>query len=235
MNRSTSARLHELELLFLRCRHSWRDFFYELEHGDASLLAEAPFADIDDFLATLAPDHRADFRPTLEAMIRGKDAGEQAQALAIVAASREPFDLAVALAVEKELKRDLEAHLGLILAIGQRRFTPGRAVVDAALNDASRKHAALIALAQLDPAAAATRGLAAYKKDREQILLTMGRPLDEHEYATFYLMAEAVLQASGKEPLNDFLRTVAGSDDELRHEFALLAKRLLQQAEAAAK
>jgi len=234
MNRSTSGRQRELEVLFIRSRHQWRDFFYELENGDASLLAEDPWADLDEFLAGAAPEHRESFARTLEEMIRGGEVDEQAQALAIVAAVSQPFDLSPALAMEKELRADLEAHLALLLAIGQRRFAPGREVVEKAIEDPSRRHAALIALAQLDPPAAATHGAQAYRKDRERILGTLARPLDEHEYATFYQMAEAVLQSRGREGLNEFLRAVAGSDDGLKHEFAQLAKRLLQQAETAA-
>jgi hypothetical protein len=233
MNRSTSGRLRELDVLFLRCRHQWRDFFYELEDGDASLLAEDPWHDLDEFLSGVEPEHRQSFVRTLEEMVRSGDAAEQARALSIVAATGEPFDLDIALAVEKELRKDLEAHLALLLAIGERRHAAGRAVVEKALNDPSRRHAALIALAQLDPTAAAAHGAETYKKDRERIVLTLGRPLDEHEYATFYQMAEGVLQVRGKDGLNDFLRAVAGSDEKLKHEFALLAKRLLQQAGAA--
>ena len=232
MNRSTSGRLRELDVVFLRCRHRWRDFFYELEHGDASLLAEDPWHDLEEFLAGVEPEHRGTFTTTLEEMVKGGDAVEQAQALSIIAATAEPFDLGIALAVEKELRKDLEAHLALLLAIGQRQFAAGRPIVEKALSDPSRRHAALIALAQLDPAAVAAAGAETYKKDRERILLTLARPLDEHEYATFYQMAEGVLQVRGKDGLNDFLRAVAGHDDKLKHEFAQLAKRLLQQAEA---
>jgi hypothetical protein len=234
MNRSTSGRLRELEVVFVRCRHAWRDFFDELENGDASLLAEDPFADLDAFLDGVVPDHVETFARTLEEMVRGGDPVEQARALSILASTRRPFDLSIALAVERELRNDLEAHLALILAIGQRRSEAGRHVVEKALSDPSRRHAALIAFAQLDPAAAAQQGAQAWQKDRERILWTLSRPLDEHEYATFYQMAEGVLQVRGKEGLNDFLRAVAGDDAKMKHEFAQLAKRLLQQAEAAA-
>ena len=230
--------MRELEVLFARGRHLWRDFFYELENGDASLLAEDPWVDLDEFLDGVDAEHAASFARTLEEMVRGDDAVEQAQALSIVAATRRPFDLAIAIEAEKTLRKDLEAHLALLLAIGQRRFAPGRSIVEKALGEPSRKHAALIALAQLDPAAAAAHGAEAYKKDRERILWTLSRPLDEHEYATFYQMAEGVLQLHGKEGLNAFLRAVAASDpkpdEQLVHHFSQLAKRLLQQAESAA-
>jgi hypothetical protein len=230
MNRSTTGRVRELEVLFLRCRHQWRDFFFELESGDASLLPEDPWADLDGFVDGVAPEHQRTFATTLEEMIRDGDPPEQAQALSIVAACSLPFDLAAAVAMEEELQKDLESHLALLLAIGQRRHVPGRPIVEKALADPARKHAALIALAQLDPKAAAAHGLAAYQKDRERIVLTLSRPLDEHEYATFFQMAEAVLEAHGKDGLNEFLRAVGG-DDKVKHELALLAKRLLQQAE----
>jgi hypothetical protein len=171
-------------------------------------------------------------------MVRDGDPVEQAQALSIVAAGDEPFDLAVAVDMEPKLREDLEVHLALILAIGQRRFTKGRAIVERAISDATRRHAACIALAQLDPPAAAGPGLAAWKKDEERIVHTLTRPLDEHEYATFYQMAEGVLQLHGKEGLNAFLRAVAASDpkpdEQLVHHFSQLARRLLQQAESAA-
>src|SRR5688572_18696513 len=181
MSRSTSGRLRELDVAFVRCRHQWRDFFYELESGDASLLAEDPWADLDEFLEGVAEEHRDTFAQALEEMVKGGDPVEQAQALSIIAANKQPFDLSTAIAVEPELKKDLEAHLALILAIGQRRHVAGRAIVEKALGDPSRRHAALIALAQLEPAAAALHGAEAYKKDRERILWTLTRPLDEHE------------------------------------------------------
>jgi hypothetical protein len=237
MDRTTSGRQRELDLLLVRCQHQWRDFFYELENGDASLLSEDPWHGLDEFLARLEPEHRAGFKSTLEEMIRGGDAVEQAQALSIVAACREPFDLAVAVAMEPALRSDLEAHLALILAIGQRRFDAGRSIVDAAVADATRQHAGRIALAQLDPAAAAACGAQAWSKDRASILATLARPLDEHEYATFYQMAEGVLQLHGKEGLNEFLRAVAAAespaDDTTVHHFSQLARRLLQQADLA--
>ncbi len=231
MNRSTSGRLRDLEVLFLRCRHQWRDLFYELEHGDGSLLPEEPWADLDAFLDGVDREHQDSFARTLAEMVSDGEPAEQAQALSIVAASRRPYDLSAALAVESELEKDLEAHLALLLAIGQRRFQPGRAIVEKALGDPQRRHAALIALAQLDPVAAAVHGMQAYERDRERIVATLSRPLDEHEYATFYQMAEAVLQVLGKEGLNEFLRSVAAKDETAKHEFAQLAKRLLQQAE----
>lgn len=232
MNRSTSARLRELAILFARLRHSWRDFFYELESGEASLLNEDPWAELDGFLEEVDPEHRESFTDTLVEMVQGGDPVEQAQALSIVATSREPFDLGPALAIEPAIRKDLEAHLALILAIGQRLDARGLEIVKKAATDPSRRHAALVALAQLDPAAAAAHALAAYKKDRERIVQTLGRPLDEHEYATFYLMAEAVLQTHGKDRLNEFLRAVAAGDSEVMHEFAGLARRLLEQSEA---
>jgi hypothetical protein len=234
MNRSTTGRLRELQLLFARLRHQWRDFFYELENGEASLLAEDPWADLDDFLASVDPEHLPTFRSTLEEMVTSGDAVEQAQALSIVAACRDPFDLAVAMKVEPALRKDLEAHLAFILAVGQRGFAPAKAIVEKAVGDPSRRHAALIALAQLDPLAAAKHGLEAYRKDRERIVLTLSRPLDEHEYATFCQMAEAVLQTHGKEKLDEFLRQVAGDDAKVVAEFAQLARRLAQQSEKAA-
>ncbi len=238
MDRTTSGRHRELDVLFLRCGRKFRDFFYELESGDASLLSEDPWHGLDDFLGGIEPEHRAAFRSTLEDMIRNGDAVEQAQALNIVAACKEPFDLAFAVELEPKLRADLEAHLALILAIGQRRFAKGRKIVDQAVGDASRRHAACIALAQLEPPAAAACGLAAWKKDRERIVQTLARPLDEHEYATFYQMAEGVLQLHGKDGLNAFLRAVAVADPKpdatVVHEFGLLARRILQQAESTA-
>jgi hypothetical protein len=228
MDRTTSGRHRELDVLFLRCGRRFRDFFYELESGDASLLSEDPWHGLDDFLGGTE----------LEEMIQDGDAVEQAQALNIVAACKEPFDLAVAVGIEPKLRADLEAHLALILAIGQRRFAKGRPIVDQALGDATRRHAACIALAQLDPPASAACGLAAWKRDRERIVHTLARPLDEHEYATFYQMAEGVLQLHGKDGLNTFLRAVAAADSKpdptVVHEFGLLARRILQQAESTA-
>ena len=119
MNRSTSGRVQELETLFARCRHQWRDLFFELENGDASLLSEDPWHGLDDFLASTEAEHRGSFTTTLVEMVKGGDAVEQAQALSIVAACNEPFDLAVALAIEPELKKDLEAHLAFLLAVGE--------------------------------------------------------------------------------------------------------------------
>lgn len=230
MNRSTSGRLRELELLFVRCRHGWRDFFWELEQGDGSLLAEDPWAGLDDFLDGVDPEHLESFRRTLAEMVAGDDAAAQAQALAIVGACRHPFDLDRALANERAIAKDLEAHLALLLAIGQRRHAAGRAAVEGALRDASRRHAALIALAQLDPPAAVEPGRGAYQKDRARIVQTLGRPLDEHEYATFYQMAEGVLQARGEADLAGFLRAVAGDDAALQEEMAQLERRIVQQA-----
>lgn len=238
MDRTTSGRQRELDLLFVRCGHRWRDLFFELENGDASLLSEDPWHGLDEFLTAVEPDHRTNFRSTLVEMVRDGDPVEQAQALSIVAACDEPFDLAVAVDIEPKIRADLEAHLALILAIGQRRYVKGRPIVEKALTDATRRHAACIALAQLDPPAAAAPGLAAWKRDDERIIHTLTRPLDEHEYATFYQMAEGVLQLHGKEGLNAFLRAVAASDpkpdEQLVHHFSQLARRLLQQAESAA-
>ncbi len=234
MKRSTTGRLRELEVLFFRCRQSWRDFFFELEQGDASLLAEDPFGDLDDFLAEVDPEHLPTFDQTLAEMVAGDDAKAQAQALAILGACNRPFDLAVAVANEKRIKNDLEAHLSLLLAIGGRRFEPGRPVVEAALRDPARRHAALIALAQLDPTAAVKPAREAYEKDRVRIVQTLARPLDEHEYATFYQVAEGVLQARGAQDLDDFLRAVGGKDEALCEELRQLNDRLLKQAEAAA-
>lgn len=234
MKRTTTGRLRELEVLFLRCRHGWRDFFFELEQGDASLLAEDPWGDLDDFLAEVDPEHFESFGKTLAEMVAGDDVKAQAQALAIIGACDHPFDLAVAVGNEQAIRKDLEAHLALLLAIGQRRFEAGRPAVDAALADPQRRHAALIALAQLDPPAAVKPGRDAYQKDRARIVQTLGRPLDEHEYATFYQMAEGLLQARGAADLGDFLRTVAGSDEALRDELEKLRDRLVKQAEAAA-
>ncbi len=233
MNGSTPERLRELEVLFARCRYRWRDLFYELEQGEVSLLAEDPWSDVDALVELVAPEHATSFTVTLEEMVRGDDPVAQTQALSIIAACEQPFDLAIALANEPNLKKDLEAHLALLLAIGERRFAPGRAIVEKALLEHSRRHAALIALAQLEPAAAAPHGLAAYKKDRERIVQTLIRPLAEHEYATFYQMAEGVLEVQGKDGLNVFLRAVAGKDEAVLHELAQLGKRLLLQAEAA--
>jgi hypothetical protein len=233
MNRSTPGRLQELEVLFARCRYGWRDFFFELEQGDASLLAEDPWRDLDDFLEDVDPAHRESFGATLLEMASGDEPAAQAQALAIVATCREPFDLGPVLAQEPRLRKDLEAHLALLLAIGQRNEPRGRAIVDAALKDPQRRHAALIALAQLDPAAAGAAGKSAYQKDRERIVSMLKRPLEEEEYATYYQMAEGVLQVRGKAGLDAFLKATAGNDAALGGELAKLGRRIEQQAELA--
>jgi hypothetical protein len=233
MNRSTPGRLEELSVLFARCRYGWRDFFYELEQGEGSLLSEDPWGDLDAFLGEVDPQHLESFDRTVLEMTTGDDPKSQAQALNIVATLKRPFDLAPALANEARLRKDLEAHLALLLAIGQRGDARGRPIVDAALKDAHRRHAALIALAQLDPAAAAAPGRAVYQKDRGQIVQTLGRPLAEEEYATYYQMAEGVLQVRGREALQTFVAATAGDDEALKTELARLAQRIEQQAEAA--
>lgn len=232
MNRSTPGRLQELAILFARCRYGWRDFFFELEQGEGAVLSEDPWEDLDAFLGEADPEHLATFDRTLVEMATGDDAKAQAQALTIVATCARPFDLAPVLANETRLKKDLEAHLALLLAIGQRNDPRGRASVDAALKDPHRRHAALIALAQLDPAAAAVPGKAAYLKDRNQIVQSLGRPLAEEEYATYYQMAEGVLQVRGREALGTFVAATAGDDEALRRELAQLARRIEQQAAA---
>ena len=233
MHRSTPERLQELAVLFARCRYGWRDFFYELDEGEASLLAEDPWRDLDDFLEATAPEHRESFTLTLLEMSLGDEPKAQAQALAIVATCRQPFDLGPVLGNEARLKQDLEAHLSLLLAIGQRNDARGRPVVESAMKDVRRRHAALIALAQLDPVAAAVPGKEAYQKDRERIVQTLLRPIAEEEYATYYQMAEGVLQVRGREALESFVRATAGNDDDLKSELAALSKRIQAQAEAA--
>lgn len=233
MNRSTPGRLRELEVLFARCRYGWRDFFFELEQGDDSLLVEDPWGDLDDFLEEVDPQHLETFDRTLVEMATGDDPKAQAQALSIAAICARPFDLAPVLANEPRLRKDLEAHLALLLAIGQRNDPRGRAIVEAAVKDPHRRHAALIALAQLDPKAAGVPGKAAYLKDRAQIVQTLLRPLAEEEYATYYQMAEGVLQVRGKEALADFVDATAAGDDALRAELVQLQRRIEQQAAAA--
>ena len=223
-----AQRVSEIEELFLRCRGDWRDFFFELESGEGSLQSEDPWRDIDAFLAG-DPERREEFGRVLREMIERGEPDEQAQALSIAGACREPFDLSFALSMEKQLAEDLETHVALLLAIGQRRFEDGKDAVLRALDNPSRRHAALIALAQLDPEQAAPLGRPLYEKDRTRILSILSRPLGENEYVTFYEMAKSTLQVRGKDGLNLFLRRVAGEDDAMGHELAQLARRLIRQ------
>ena len=100
--------------------------------GEASLLAEDPWRDLDDFLEEVDPDHRASFGAALLEMTSGDDPKAQAQALAIVASCNQPFDLGPVIAQEAKLRKDLEAHLALLLSIGQRNEARGRPIVEAA-------------------------------------------------------------------------------------------------------
>jgi hypothetical protein len=226
-----AQRRTQIEDLFLRCKREWREFLYELDTGEGDLQSDEPFQDLDTFLSTVEVEERAAFSQALLRMIESDDPEDQALALTVVASSQEPFDMAPAVALEDELSQDLEAHVALLLAIGQRRFEEGRPCLDRALKNSSRRHAALIAMAQLDPQAAAPLGREVYQKDRQRILSMLNRPLREHEYETFAEMAIGVLQVHGKDGLNEFLRAVAGEDTTLGHEVAYLARRLLRQSQ----
>jgi len=226
---SAAQRVSAIEDAFRRCRGEWRAFFFELDSGDDSLSAEEPFQGLDEFLNEQTAESREQFRQVLAEMIESGDLEEKAQALSIIGSCSEAFDLEVALRCEEQIAADLEAHVALLLAIGQRRFAEGREVVLRALSQPTRKHAALIALAQLDPEQAGKLGREAYTADRHRILSVLARPLGENEYATFYEMAKSTLQVLGKDGLNMLLRTVAGDDPDWQHELAQLARRLIRQ------
>ena len=224
-----AQRVTAIEDAFRRCRGEWKEFFLELESGDESLASEDPFLGLDEFLHEQSTTSRDDFRQVLAEMIEDGDLEEKAQALAILGSCTEAFDLQVAVRCEDQISRDLEAHVALLLTIGQRCFCAGKEVVLRALSNPTRKHAALIALAQLDPEQAGKLGRETYSIDRSRIVSVLARPLGEHEYATFYEMSRNTLQVRGKDGLNTFLRTVAGDDPAWQHELALLARRLIRQ------
>lgn len=228
---ASERRVAEIREIFLRSRGDWRTVFYELESGEASYFDD-PWRGIDDFLETCEEQERGTFRTTLVAMIEEGEAAEQAQALAIVGACQSPFEMADVLAIADRLRQSLEVHLELLLVIGQRDFAPGRPLVEQALEDRRCRHAAAIALAQLDPNAAGKLGKEFYEADRERILAALQRPLSEQDYATFYQMALGVLEVRGKDGLNDFLRAVAGGDEARRHEMAQVVRRLMRQEQA---
>jgi hypothetical protein len=224
-----TQRVLEIENLFLRCRNDWRELFYALESGEESLLSEDPWRDLDTFLAKVSEQDLEKFHATIADMIESEDPIDQTQALSILSSTRVDHDLTWAIEHEREIAATLEAHLSLLLAVGLRTVEQGRDMTLRALKDPARRHAALIAFAQLDPRGAAEEGRKQFEIDRDRILNILNRPLDENEYATFYEMSKGVLQVRGKEGLNEFLRAVSGEGDEMDHDLALLVRRLIRQ------
>lgn len=223
-----AQRLEDLKVLLQRCRNDWRGFFIEMEAGEESLQPEDPYADLDGLLGVVDAEARAGFHETINEMLESGDPDDLTQALSILAACKEPFDLSKAIAHEAEIAHHLEAHASLLLAIGMRLLEDGRPAVMRALKEPTRRHAALICLAQLDPRGAAEEGRKQFATDRSRILAILDRPLEENEYATFYEMSKGVLQVRGKEGLNEFLRAVS-EGHEMDHDLALLARRLIRQ------
>ena len=229
---ASARRVTEIEDLFARCRRDWKALFYELEAGEGSFGHEDPWEGLDEFVASLEAADQDEFKAVLYEMIEGDDTEQQAQALSVIGSTRQPIDMDRVMSQEDVLASNLEVRLELILAVGQRSHAAGRPLVDQALEDANTRHAASIALAQLDPVAAGPIGKERYLDERDRILASLGRPLVEREYETFYQMSLAVYEIGGKDRLNEFLRAVAGDDDELRHEMAQVVRRLVRQEHA---